>query len=1031
MLAAVCILHLDSGGGGGGGQLACALQQQANGCDGAECGQHASCQLDHERQPVCVCDQGYLVPSEGPLVCTDVNECLAGLTITVGGQPTNGTRACGESAICINKAGSYECRCPPGYRGNPRESCRLVERKRFGSARQQQQLSAQPTKPPATSTTPTPTTSTTTSTTARPQQHQLHRLQRLRTAAAAAAAPQPTVRKQQPEPTATSRAPPQVQQQIEQQHEIIHHQQVDIGGHLQQQYQQPIPASIIEQQVRASHHELQQQKQQDSVELQIHQQQQEQRRQQAVAVAQPADVVFEIGPVQVDVHKQRQSASQITRTTITEEHHEQHHEQHQQHQEIRRQQIVAAPPPPVRAQVELVQVAQLVQQPAELVQQKQQTATIVETTSEQLDQNRQQQQQQVVVVTPPPPPAQILQVIELAPQVNLLQKKKVVTESEELNQRQQQQQQQQRDQRQQVVVIPAPPRQVVEIVQQPPAAQLIEEKQKKITTTVVVADEQNQNQNQNRSQSNSTLIKYECLRDADCPPDQYCNLEMHKCRSPCFVCGPQAACRVELHVAICSCPPKYVGSAIDLVYGCQPPPSTTTTTTTTTTTSTTTTTTTPAPPPETTTPEVRTIPASDLSVLCQADGIKVETQLDGGFDGIMYVKSHSQSPKCRKLLNPSSLGDSSAGGNGLQVEFRVPFGECGLVANKETGEAKFVLVIQKHPKLVTYRARAYNVNCFYETSTREVDVGLNVTALMKSGTIANTGPPPSLVMSITSVNGSEITRAEVGQDLLLRVEVQPDNIYGGFARSCEAQTQSSDEPDATGGELIAVTDSRGCAIDPAIFTNWQEEPNSKTLVAKFNAFKFPSSNALSFQCHMRVCFGKCPTVNCNGIDALAKERRQRRQAEVEGAPRSTTSTTTTRKPAGGRFEAEAEGDGDGDEDDLLVRDAFKEGTLKEDIVIKSNTILTFEPKNAPLLEQEPQVEEIEFVCMPWFGVILSILLTLLLASIALCLALSCWRAAAAAPRRPAPTGDATNCESPLPHPREFPNPLLAANPKYR
>ena len=113
--------------------------------------------------------------------------------------------------------------------------------------------------------------------------------------------------------------------------------------------------------------------------------------------------------------------------------------------------------------------------------------------------------------------------------------------------------------------------------------------------------------------------------------------------------------------------------------------------------------------------------------------------------------------------------------------------------------------------------------------------------------------------------------------------------------------------------------------------------------------------------------------------------------------------------------------GEDDDDDLIVTDAFKEGTLKEDIVVKSNTILTLEPKSAPILQETPQIDEIEFICLPWLGVILSILLTLLLASIALCLALSCWRASE---RNKLDQTAAADGPGWLPHPGAVENPMI-------
>lgn len=92
------------------------------------------------------------------------------------------------------------------------------------------------------------------------------------------------------------------------------------------------------------------------------------------------------------------------------------------------------------------------------------------------------------------------------------------------------------------------------------------------------------------------------------------------------------------------------------------------------------------------------------------------------------------------------------------------------------------------------------------------------------------------------------------------MEVQPASIYGGFARSCIAKTME----DNVENEYI-VTDENGCATDSTIFGEWDYSGETQSLLASFNAFKFPSSDNIRFQCNIRVCFGKCqpvsPTVN--------------------------------------------------------------------------------------------------------------------------------------------------------------------------
>lgn len=58
-----------------------------------------------------------------------------------------------------------------------------------------------------------------------------------------------------------------------------------------------------------------------------------------------------------------------------------------------------------------------------------------------------------------------------------------------------------------------------------------------------------------------------------------------------------------------------------------------------------------------------------------------------------------------------------------------------------------------------------------------------------------------------------------------------------------------------------VTDENGCATDPTIFGEWEHNPETQAMMANFNAFKFPSSDNIRFQCNIRVCFGKCQPVS--------------------------------------------------------------------------------------------------------------------------------------------------------------------------
>ena len=66
-------------------------------------------------------------------------------------------------------------------------------------------------------------------------------------------------------------------------------------------------------------------------------------------------------------------------------------------------------------------------------------------------------------------------------------------------------------------------------------------------------------------------------------------------------------------------------------------------------------------------------------------------------------------------------------------------------------------------------------------------------------------------------------------------------------------------------------DDNGCATDPTIFGEWEYERSLGVLTAVFNAFKFPASNNISFQCNIRVCFGQCQQQEA----MLTEEKRER------------------------------------------------------------------------------------------------------------------------------------------------------------
>jgi len=91
--------------------------------------------------------------------------------------------------------------------------------------------------------------------------------------------------------------------------------------------------------------------------------------------------------------------------------------------------------------------------------------------------------------------------------------------------------------------------------------------------------------------------------------------------------------------------------------------------------------------------------------------------------------------------------------------------------------------------------------------------------------------------------------------------------------------------------------------------------------------------------------------------------------------------------------------------------------LREEVTVQSNPILALERREERLTDpsEAPQLIQREEVCVSMVGFIISLILTALLALVAVAIAVSCWLLAYR--RRP-------KSEGPLPHPPEFPNPLF-------
>lgn len=140
-------------------------------------------------------------------------------------------------------------------------------------------------------------------------------------------------------------------------------------------------------------------------------------------------------------------------------------------------------------------------------------------------------------------------------------------------------------------------------------------------------------------------------------------------------------------------------------------------------------------------------------------------------------------------------------------------------------------------------------------------------------------------MSITDSFGQSINSARVGDSLALRFEISDKNSpYDLFVRQLVALDGSDDNE-------IVLIDELGCPTDGTIMTSLTKvssKTGSKAIETKFDAFKFPTSDAVLFKAVVSPCVGQCTPAHCyttssdgthRQVFSFGKRRRRRSAGE--------------------------------------------------------------------------------------------------------------------------------------------------------
>ncbi|KAF5291966.1 hypothetical protein FQR65_LT11366 [Abscondita terminalis] len=265
----------------------------------------------------------------------------------------------------------------------------------------------------------------------------------------------------------------------------------------------------------------------------------------------------------------------------------------------------------------------------------------------------------------------------------------------------------------------------------------------------------------------------------------------------------------------------------------------------------------PAPTPEM--PKI-----VSLDVKCEKNLMKVYIGFDKPFYGIVFSKGHYSNVHCVHL--PAGLGRTSA-------HFEIGIHACGTSGNTENGLYGYgaesgsgtyfenIIVIQYDPQVQEVWDQARKLRCTwhdqYEKSVTFRPFPVDMLDVVRTDFA---GDNVGCWMQIQVGKGpwaSEVSGlVKIGQTMTMVLAIKDDDSkFDMLVRNCMAHDGKR--------APIQLVDQRGCVTRPKLMSRFTKIKNfgaSATVLsyAHFQAFKFPDSMEVHFQCTIQICRYQCP-----------------------------------------------------------------------------------------------------------------------------------------------------------------------------
>lgn len=292
----------------------------------------------------------------------------------------------------------------------------------------------------------------------------------------------------------------------------------------------------------------------------------------------------------------------------------------------------------------------------------------------------------------------------------------------------------------------------------------------------------------------------------------------------------------------------------------------------------------PAPAPEM--PKI-----ISLDVKCEKNSMKVYIGFDKAFYGIIFSKGHYSNVHCVHL--PAGLGRQSA-------NFEIGIHACGTSGNTENGLYGYgaesgsgtyfenIIVIQYDPQVQEVWDQARKLRCTwhdqYEKSVTFRPFPVDMLDVVRTDFA---GDNVGCWMQIQVGRGpwaSEVSGlVKIGQTMTMVLAIKDDDSkFDMLVRNCMAHDGKR--------APIQLVDQKGCVTRPKLMSRFTKIKNfgasaSVLSYAHFQAFKFPDSMEVHFQCTIQICRYQCPD-QCsepNGIQGIHNGILELSHGTAEGA----------------------------------------------------------------------------------------------------------------------------------------------------